>query len=81
MIPYENYYKSKIQVLGRIVTSEDFRTPEPHRVAVILELYDHLEPKLQVSFFIGLLIYNRSYIPKLSILLASLYDLDRVMEN
>ena len=68
----------KFQVLGHIVTSGGFRTPAPHRVTAILELSDQLKTKLQVSSFIGLMIYNRDYIPKLSGLLASLHDLNRV---
>jgi hypothetical protein len=68
----------KFQVLGHIVTSGGFRTPAPHRVAAILELSDHFKTKIQIGSFIGLMIYNRDYIPKLSSLLASLHDLNRV---
>ncbi|NBO94055.1 MAG: RNA-directed DNA polymerase, partial [Planctomycetia bacterium] len=66
-----------LQVLGHIITSGGFRTPAPHRIAAILELSEHMKTKIQVSSFIGLMIYNKDYVPALASLLAPLHDLNR----
>ena len=42
-----------------------------------LELSEILRIKLAVSSFIGLIIYNKDYIPQLATRLAPLHDLNR----
>ena len=67
----------KLQVLGHIVTAGGFRTPAPSKLSAIFELSEVLRTKLAVSSFIGLMIYNKDYIPQLATRLAPLHDLNR----
>ena len=66
----------KLQVLGHIVIAGGFRTLAPSRISAILELSEVLRTKLAVRFFIGLMIYNKDYIPQLATRLAPLHDLN-----
>jgi hypothetical protein len=57
--------------------SEGFRTIDPSRVEAITNVSDTLQTKDQVHTFIGLMEYNRGYIPQLASRIAPLHDLLR----
>jgi hypothetical protein len=67
----------KLKCLGHIVMSGGFRTIDPSRVEAITNVNNTMQTKDQVHTFIGLMGYNRGYIPQLAARIAPLHDLLR----
>jgi hypothetical protein len=66
-----------LKCLRHIVISGGFRTIDPSRVEAITNVNDIVQTKDQVHTFIGLMGYNRGYIPQLASRIAPLHDLLR----
>lgn len=66
---------TRVRCLGHLVTYGGFRMPHPDLVNKIVDFDEHLKTKDQVARFVGMLMFNREYIPHISELLAPLMDI------
>jgi len=66
---------SSVRCLGHLITYGGYRVAHPKLVKKVVDFDERMTTKEQVSKFVGLVTYNREYIPGVSNILAPLMDI------